>query len=315
MFLWSIISSVLLLLYLFTNIYLYILRRRYRHILSPSLPLSPLWFLGHLLDVKKKITPTKNIVSVMFDMQKDLQSDFFVLYFVNLNYILCIDINITGKILTDRKHFFKDEQLYNVLSYCNGNRIFGPHGMLIELGTHIWATKRKMMDPAFHKVFLKILLNEMNSISSKLIVHLKRKAVGVNSFDILPNFTRFALEVVAKCAFNWDEDVITTENSALYNSINHTLYCLQRNFDNMFTYNIPWLFKEEKAKLKKCLDELRDFPQTTFFQTKHQSVQFFFYNFCSCVTKLGYVLDNLIWHLLRKEIFEKKFVFAQVALR
>lgn len=43
----------------------------------------------------------------------------------------------------------------NKIGFVNGNRVFGNNGILTEEGSDIWYFKRKTMDPAFHKQFLR----------------------------------------------------------------------------------------------------------------------------------------------------------------
>ena len=115
-----------------------------------------------------------------------------------------------------------------------------------------------MMDPAFQKKFLKSLMGDMTNSANKLC-HLLERKKSQNSLDIYSILTRVALEIVCTCGFSLNNDFIMLERSALNEAVENILEVLYLGFYSTtgFSFNLPWKFREEKARLKEASALLR----------------------------------------------------------
>ena len=170
--------------------------------------------------------------------------------------IYTLRIPVIARVFSDHKTFLKREPKETGLSYVNGIRVFGPNGMLTEPGTEKWYHKRKMMDPAFQKKFLRILMGDITKSADKMCKYLEdnrdRKVI-----DIYSLMNRVALEVVCSCGFDLKDDFILSENSKLNKAVASVFEILALAGLHFFDFWLPWRFRSEKNELKEAAGLLR----------------------------------------------------------
>ena len=69
-------------------------------------------------------------------------------------------------IAIDCKRSYSDTQ--QICDTIAGTRCWGEFGLLNEPGTHVWSAKRRLMDPAFHKTFLRTTMTGMNQVGTDM---------------------------------------------------------------------------------------------------------------------------------------------------
>ena len=165
------VTTLLFLAYIGFNLYLYSKRRQYRHIPTPSIPLSLYWFMGHALDLKIRVKckPLKSFLQIVSEYLVELETDTVFLAIFTDNTILTLDLNIIPKLLTDRTTFLKRGLLRKNMGWCGKTRCFGKYGLIIDPGTEVWAAKRRIMDPTFTRSFLRKTMGGMNKVAGRLI--------------------------------------------------------------------------------------------------------------------------------------------------
>ena len=268
----------LLLTFLLYNVKIYLGRMPLSHIPSPALGLTPLWFLGHLPLFSAKIEKTHSYFHAFVSIQKDIGEEVIALFFLSANIIFCTNIDMAGKILLDHRVFMKmtkkaQQAIGFGTHYVGGNRVFGPRGIAFEPGTDVWYFKRKTMDPAFHKKYLRTLLEDMNELSDSFISHLQKKIIGQPSVDIFPMFCKFTLDIVCKCSFSLDVGAMASEVSPLNDAANEIFQVIQLSYDSL-SWNLPWTFKKEKALLKSRIDFVHSMLRDTLKKRLESQVQY-----------------------------------------
>ena len=133
----------------------------------------------------------------------------------------------------------------------------GPKGILLEKGSEVWYHKRKTLDPAFHKKFLKNIMCKMNEKGRKVSEYLNRVS-DKKSVNILPILERAALEVVWNCGFNMTEDIINNEESPINQAVADVFRVGAMKIFNSTTFWIPGTFKAEKKLLFEKARYLRN---------------------------------------------------------
>ena len=247
--------SLLLTTLIYLHLSLYRTRKLYSHIPSFPLPLSWKWVGGHIdliWDRRRQLGDHRIAdFSLILDwIRRDLESSTMVIFLANRIMIYTIHLPLTSRVLSDHKTFLKVGARDAKLAYVNGERIFGDNGILMDPGTEIWHHKRKMMDPAFQKKFLKCLMGDMNRITDKLCHYLEQKCEGGKILDIYSIMNKTALEVVCTCGFSLNDDFIMLEESELNTAVVDMLRIIPLSLRHQFTFWIPWKFREEKERLK-----------------------------------------------------------------
>ena len=253
------IILLIFLSYLGLNVYIYHIRRQYRHIVSVQIPVGVVWFLGAMLDIRKRLVrlgEDKDGHDVFREYHTELGCDVFVIPIIRKNLVMCYKLSIMSRVLTDRSAFRKSELFAKVFSHVGGTRIFGDHGLLNEPGTDLWATKRKIMDPAFRKAFLRTTLNDLNRVANNLINTLSNELYK-DAFDVTNNLAKSALEAVSICGFAWDEDIVTKHVDEALNMATVLLKTLALRFKSN-TFEFPGFWRKEKYELNQAVIPMRN---------------------------------------------------------
>jgi cholesterol 24(S)-hydroxylase len=196
---------------------------------------------------------------VMENIRKDLEAETFVMFFPGKRCLIyTVAIPVVSRVFSDHRNFLKADPRSGQLAYVNGVRVFGHKGILTEPGTEVWYHKRKMMDPAFQKKFLRCLMEDMTKSANKLCFYLEKNK-SQNSLDIYSIMNRVALEIVCTCGFSLRDDFIMSETSDLNKATKDIFEILPLSFSSRgrYTFMLPWKFREEKNSLKGACDLLR----------------------------------------------------------
>ncbi|XP_063688757.1 cholesterol 24-hydroxylase-like [Bolinopsis microptera] len=259
MFLLVKLSVLLLSSYIALNLYLFWKRRQYRHFASFPIPISLKWFMGHLPNLRMKVKqfPTKNIPQILGECHNELDAETVVFALFTVDLVLTLDLNIIPKLLTDRKAFQKRETLRKRTGWCAGVRMFGNYGLVIDPGTDVWAAKRRIMDTAFTKSFLRTTMGGMNNVSDRLIEVLKTKAECGQAFEISELLRKTTFEAISLCGFNWSEDMIKEHGEAALKMMRAFFDIMRLSIKNPMSLRIPWSRLAEKRNFKHAVIPMR----------------------------------------------------------
>ena len=97
---WAILT-LLMLSYIGLNAYIYKIRRQ-RHIVSVHVPVNALWFMGVMLDIKKRMVSPG-----------DGKCDVFVTPILIKKIVVCLRLQVMSRVLTDRATFYRYEFFYS----------------------------------------------------------------------------------------------------------------------------------------------------------------------------------------------------------
>ena len=240
------------------HLYTFLERRKYAHFPRLPLPVRWNWLAGHVPHILKYAKRFGyNSAGIFECIRREMDVDSYVFFFGPMrNFVYTVRLPVIARVMSEHKTFLKGTPRKSGLDYIAGNRVFGDKGILTEPGTEVWYHKRKMMDPAFQKKFLRVLMGDMNSSTAKFCQYLRDlpDQKNINIYEIL---NRVALEVVCTCGFNLKDDFITLEDSALNKAVTDTFAVIPVATFNFMEFWLPWKYREEKKMIKEASTLLR----------------------------------------------------------
>jgi len=259
-FIWTLLSLVLTLFAVY-HVYIVSKRSQYSHFPSPPIPISPLWYFGHLFLFTKLSKIHGLSLNVILEViRKETGGETIALVFGPKfrGMVYTVKTSINSKILSDHRTYLKREPENTLVDFIQGQRFLGRKNLLLDQGTEIWHNKRRIMDPAFQKKFLRQLMDKMTHSADQLCAQLTNMSEqGV--INIFPVMNRTALEVICTCGFNLYDDFITKEDSKMNKSVNELFEVAALHAFNWMSFLLPWKYTEEKATLKRTATYLRDY--------------------------------------------------------
>lgn len=87
---------------------------------------------------------------------------------------------------------------YNQIAYLFGRYRFLGSGLLTQLNHEKWKLKRQVINPAFHRGYLKDLVPQFNSVADSLVAKLAKIADGKTVIDMADEFHKVTLDVIGK---------------------------------------------------------------------------------------------------------------------
>jgi cytochrome P450 len=218
--------------------------------------------MGHLPDLKtrKSRSPNKNLAQLMAEYYFDHHWDMLRLSFFKENILFCVDINVVPKILTDPVNFPKSPFMLDAQARINkacGEKLGGNFTLLMMPGGEIWHAKRRILDPAFKKSFLKTTMLGMNKVVCNLMDALVDKTDG-RVFDIAVDLNRTAMEAVSVCGFDWNQKLIQEHGQKALDLASVYVEILAVAIKQPFEFSLPWNNKVIKERFKNAALSVRD---------------------------------------------------------
>ncbi|EDO32230.1 predicted protein [Nematostella vectensis] len=158
----------------------------------------------------------------------------------------------------------KASRLYKTISYCYGERFAG-EGVLTELDHEVWKRKRALLNHAFHRKYLRNLMQAFNESSNEFLKRIGSLADGKTEVRMADEFAKVTLDVIGKVGFNIDVNSIGDENSPFPSAITTALDGLQKGMRNPFWKFKFWTFSYQE-KVKSAIRFLRKFGQSVIME-------------------------------------------------
>ncbi|XP_022793261.1 cholesterol 24-hydroxylase-like [Stylophora pistillata] len=216
------------------------LRRKFVHI--PSAPLTS-FFSGHMKDVIACRNAGNTIHSLFLQWHMEYGA-IFVCWFMHFPFIVVTDPEMVKDILVASnlpKHFLA----YSDLGYLFGQRFLG-NGLATNVDNENWKRRRGIMNPAFHRKYLKDLMISFNATADLLIAHLGKMADGKTEVCLLEQFGHAALDIICKVAFGMDVDVMSGKDTTFRDAVSlsfegvHVSQMSPFHKWNIFQYPYQW---------------------------------------------------------------------------
>lgn len=152
-------------------------------------------------------------------------------FFLHEPFICVIDPK-TAKELLMSTEYIKPWLSYRAFYKVFGQRFMGK-GLVSEIDNSVWERHRKVLNPAFHRKYLMELMSVFNDSADRLTDYLTSKADGKTEVSLMDAFERVTLDVIAKAAFNMEDDMIL-EDTAFKEAIGLSFEGMANDLQSLF---------------------------------------------------------------------------------
>lgn len=166
---------------------------------------KPFPFIGNLLDViTLNFTDGFNLTK----LYNQFQTSFFGIYILNHPYLIIKDPELIRLILIKDFQYFSDRLLFSEEKYDSlaANSTF-------FLKYPQWKYVRSKLTPPFSITKVRKMLPLMNDVADEMIEHIRDRS-KIGPLDVRDVFTKYALNIIAECAFGIKAHCFKTENGA-----------------------------------------------------------------------------------------------------
>jgi cholesterol 24(S)-hydroxylase len=185
--------SLAIALFVFVVGYLHYQHNLYEHIPGPP---RDSFFSGNVSTIQKEIKENKKgVCEIWFDWHMQYGS-VFVFWVYHTAILVVTDPELVKKVLITL-NLPKAPRVYNVISYCFGERLAG-QGILTELNHEVWKRKRALLNQAFHRTYLMNLMKAFNESCDVFLKKMGKLADGKTKVRMTDEFARVTLDVIGK---------------------------------------------------------------------------------------------------------------------
>ena len=125
-----------------------------------------------------------------------------VVWLFHLPIVYVTDADLVKKVLITC-NFPKDSWSYDKLGYVLGERFMGK-GLVSETDHEKWKIKRLALNPAFHRKYLKELMEQFNASCDVFLSKLTELADGQTEVLMADEFNRITLDIIGKVSGLWE---------------------------------------------------------------------------------------------------------------
>ena len=197
---------------------MYLRRVKYAHIPGP--PVKN-FFKGHFDEFANKGT-RRGLPTSEYQRQILQTYGKVVLMWLYHIPIVVVDSPDLIKEILVTKNYPKSKLMFSTVTSLYGQRFLGT-GLVTNMNEEDWKIKRRLINPAFHRKYLKFMLPQMNSCCDILINKLAGKADGKTQVHMLNELSNLTLDVICKVGFGVDLNVILDENAPFKKAVETSL--------------------------------------------------------------------------------------------
>ncbi|XP_031554027.1 cholesterol 24-hydroxylase-like [Actinia tenebrosa] len=252
-FLYAIFVTLLAILLVVASYALYIVHRRkkFSHIPGPRVAS---FFSGNLPDLRNNLKTGRPSDQIFLDWHK-MYGKVICTWFYHSPFLSIADPDIIKELLIT-KNLPKSKFAYDPVTSVYGKRCLG-HGLATESDHQKWSKRRKIFNPAFHRVCLKDMMKAFNSSADLFIKKLLEKADGKTEVVMTDEFARATLDVLCKVAFGTDLNIINDPNCKFTKNVTTMLDGMETASFHPFGWMNPlnWPYQ---SKVRSAIDFIRE---------------------------------------------------------
>lgn len=164
--------------------------RKYRHIPGPK---RKSFFCGNMSELEEK---GKLTCEIFLDHAVIYGPVFVWWYYFSPIVVISSPELIKYGLIT--LNLPKSPSSYEQVAYLFGKHRFIGSGLFTQLSHEKWKQQRRLLNPAFHRGYLKDLLPQFNSVADALVAKLSKVADGNTVIDMADEFQKVTLDVIGK---------------------------------------------------------------------------------------------------------------------
>ncbi|PIK62666.1 putative cholesterol 24-hydroxylase isoform X2 [Apostichopus japonicus] len=251
---WAIILSIIGLVAVSSVIIVKLMmaHNKYKHLPGP--PRNSFLF-GNLSLLQSVMKDETTFGEAFFELHKKY-GPVVLIFALHKAVVSMTDPAIIKEVLTNDK-YVKPAENYTVFVELFGER-FGGYSLVSETNHEKWARHRRVLNPAFHRQYLRELMYIFNDSAGRMVQYLTTKADGKTEVSMVDTIGRVTVEAIAKAGFSMDEDMIF-QKSTFRDAI---ALCFEAgrkvNIDPLLQYNPFKEARDYRAKTKEAIHLLRD---------------------------------------------------------
>uniref|UniRef100_A0ABM5FBG2 Cholesterol 24-hydroxylase-like isoform X1 n=1 Tax=Pogona vitticeps TaxID=103695 RepID=A0ABM5FBG2_9SAUR len=129
----------------------------------------------------------------------------------------------------------KDRIVYGRFFNMFGLRFFG-NGLVTDPDYDHWHKQRRIMDPAFSRIYLIGLMGSFNDQVEELMKELQKKADGETQVDVMNLLRRVTLDIIAKVAFGLELNTLHDDQTPFPHAVNMVMRGMGEGRNPFFKY-------------------------------------------------------------------------------
>jgi cholesterol 24(S)-hydroxylase len=210
------------------TLYIVYIRNKYSHLPNPP---YDSFFFGHIpqFTVYKK---QGKYIGYLFQKWYLEYGNVIVVYLLHSCVVFAFDPS-SLKVLLTKSKYRKSPATYEKLSHVFGARFLG-NGLLNETDHQKWHRRRTAVNPAFHKRYLMMFMEQFNDVGDRWIKSLDKYADGKTVVNMHDSLCRVTLDAISEVGFSDHLNTIESQNDKFLVAILNCLRVLARFFKDPF---------------------------------------------------------------------------------
>lgn len=191
--------------------------RKYGHLPSPKmLPHWSSYIFGHANQLDKLRRGEQSMRDLTLSWVSET-GPVFVVHLFQKTMVTFLTKESVKEFVASGNHY-KAPSIYKQLHSIVEERFMG-RGLVTEYDEAAWGPRRNLFNPAFHRSYLKLSMDQFNKSTDLLLQRLAEKADGKTEVRMLDEISRLTMDIIAKVGFGYDCESLTKECSAFNEAI------------------------------------------------------------------------------------------------
>nr|XP_056706863.1 LOW QUALITY PROTEIN: cholesterol 24-hydroxylase-like [Euleptes europaea] len=238
---------------------------KYVHVKYDDIPGAPRasFFFGHLPYLWSKLKSNEVFYDIMAQWAEEYGPIVRINIFHRISVLVLSPEGVKEFLMLPQ--YPKDRKAYSHLYNMFGVRFLG-NGLVADPNYNHWHKQRRIMDPAFSRIYLIGLMGIFNDKAEELMKVLEEKASGKTEVDVMNLLRRVTLDIIGKVAFGLELNTLYDDQTPFPRAVTVVMEGMAKSRIPTFEY-MPWnrkMVKEVQESLrlirrtgKECIERRR----------------------------------------------------------